>query len=256
MCPRILSHCFNWAKSHGSCSVEFEEEGDKVRVFLRTWDVDTFKRVCVATLDRYSSDPHQEISALGRVVDALGPDVSVASISGGWTVLVEAFCEYLGSGYRQKLIDHPVFDLRLFRRCLERTSSTVFGSLDGLAMTEFIVNRSKGAETRDWMSSRLALKKASLTNDLSMPHLVDVVANIIGVWRLIVSYLKETGRKHDGDCLVVRSSSFWSCWCSIPYPHSLCCVLFQKKGLNRYFYMDQMVRMKFRLLHLLLEICK
>ena len=116
MYPRILSRCFNWAKSHGSCSVEFEEEGDKVRVFLRTWDVDTFKRVCVATLDCYSSDLHQEITALGRMVDALGPDVSVASISGGSTVLVEAFCEYLGSGYRQKLIDYPVFD---------------FGCLDG-----------------------------------------------------------------------------------------------------------------------------
>ena len=89
--------------------MEFEEEGDKVRVFLRTWDVDTFKGVCVASLDRYSSDPHQEVTALGRVVDALGPDVSVASISGGSTVLVEAFCEYLGNGYRQKLIDYPVF---------------------------------------------------------------------------------------------------------------------------------------------------
>ena len=71
----------------------------------------------MATLDRYSSDPHQEITALGRMVDALGPDVSVASISRGSTVLVEAFCEYLGSGYRQKLIDYPVFDLRLFGRC-------------------------------------------------------------------------------------------------------------------------------------------
>ena len=75
-------------------------------------------------------------------------------------------------------------------------------------MTEFIVNRLKGAETRDWVSSRPALKKAILTNDLSMPHLVDVVANIIGFWPLIVSYLKETGRKDDGDSLVVRSSSF------------------------------------------------
>ena len=97
--------------------MEFEEEGDNVRVFLRTWDVDTFKKVCVVTLDRYSSDPHQEISVLGRVVDALGPDVSVASISGCSTVLVEAFCKYLGSGYRQKLIDFPFFDLRLFTRC-------------------------------------------------------------------------------------------------------------------------------------------
>ena len=207
MYPRILSRCLNWARSHGSCSVEFEEEGDKVRVFLRTWDVDTFRRVCVATLDRYSSDPYQEVTALGRVVDAFGSDVAVASIIGGSTVLVEAFSEYLGSGYRQKLIDYPVFDVRLFRRCFQRTSSRVFGSLDGLAMTEFIVNRLKGAETQDWMSSRPALKKAILTNDLSMPHLVDVVANIIGVWPLIVSYLKETGRKDDGDSLVVRSFS-------------------------------------------------
>ena len=184
MYPRILSRFFNWAKLHGGCSVEFEEEGDKVWVFLRTWDVDTFTRVCVASLHRYSSDLHQESSALGRLVDALGPDVSVASISGGSTVLVEAFCEYLGSGYRQKLLDYPVFDFRLFRRRLQRTASSVFRSLDGLAMTEFIVNRLKSAETRDWMSSRPALKKTILTNDLSMPHLVDVVANIIGLLAL------------------------------------------------------------------------
>ena len=191
--------------------MEVEQEGDKVRVYLRTWDVDIFKRVCVATLDCYSSDPHQEISALGRMVDALGLDFSVASISGGSAILVEAFCKYLGSGYRQKLIDYPVFGLRLFRRCLQRTASSVFGSLDGLAMTEFIINRLKGAETRDWMSSRPALKKANLTNDLSMPHLVDVVFNIIGVWPLFVSYLQETGRKDDGDSLVVRSPVFWLC---------------------------------------------
>ena len=152
------------------------------------------------------------------MVDALGPDVSVASISGGLTVLFEAFCEYLGSGYRQKLIDYPVFDLRLFRWCLQRTSSSVFGSLDGLAMTEFIVNRLKGAETRDWMSSRPSLKKAILTNDLSLPHLVDVVANNIGVWPLIVSYLEETGRKDDGDSLVVRSSSLFGRVCALLYP--------------------------------------
>ena len=198
--------------------MDFEEEGDKVRVSLRTWDVDTFKRVCVATLDRYSSDPYQKISVLGRIVDALGPEVSVASISGGSTVLVEAFCEYLGSAYRQKLIDYPVFDLRLIRRCLQRTASSVFGSLEGLAMTEFIVNRLKGADTRDWMSSRPALKKAILTNDLCMPHLVGVIANIIGVWPLIVSYLKETGRKDDGDSLVVRSPSFLVVLVHFPYP--------------------------------------
>ena len=168
---------------------------------------------------------------------------------------MEAYCEYLGNGYRRKLIDYPVFDLRLFRRCLQRTASSVFGSLDGLAMTEFIVNRLKGAKAPDWMSSRPALKKANRTNDLSMPHLVDVVANIIGLWPLIDSYLKETGRKDDGDNLVVRFSSS-GCVGAFSYPYLLCRVLFQKKGNDGYFYLDQMARMKFRLLHFLLEICK
>ena len=179
----------------------------------------------MATLDCYRSSPHQEIEALVRIIDALGPEVSVVSISGGSTILVEAFCKYLGGGYRQKLIDYPSFDIRLLKRCLQRTASGVFGSLDGLAMTEFIVNRLKGAEKRGWMFSRPGLRKAILTNDLDMPQLVDVVANIIVVWPLIVSYLKETGQKDDGDSLVVSSCSF-DCVNAFSYPRLmyLCCL--------------------------------
>ena len=55
------------------------------------------------------------------------------------------------------------------------------------------------------MASCPALRKAIITNDLSIPSLVDVVANFVGVWPLVVSYLKETGRKDDGDSFVVRS---------------------------------------------------
>ena len=218
---RILSRCITWAKSHVSCSVEFDEQGEEVRVFLRIWDRDFFRRVCMATLDRYSSDAHQEVSALGRLLDALVPDVSVVSISGGSTNVVEAFCEYLGSGYRQKLIDYPSFGFRLFKRCLQWTASKAFGSLDGFAMTEVIVNWLKGAETRECMSSRPALRKAIFTNDLDMPHLVDIVAIIIGVWPLIVSYMKETGRKDNGYSLVVRFF-FLDCASSFSY----LCLLF------------------------------
>ena len=124
---------------------------------------------------------------MGRLIDALGPDVSVLSISGGSTILVESFCEYLSSCYRPKPTDYPSFDLRLLKRCLQRTTSSVIGSLDGFAMTEFIVNRLKGAEIRDWTSFCPARKKSFLTNYVGMPHLVDIVANIIGVWPLIVS---------------------------------------------------------------------
>ena len=143
------------------------------------------------------------------------------SISGGSTTLMETLCEYMGSGYCQKLIDYPCFDLRLYKRCLLRTASKMICSLDGYRLTECIVNQLKGAETRDWMSFRHALRKATLTNNLSKPHLVDLVANIIGEWPLIVSsYLEETGRKDDRDSLVVKSSSF-DCICAFSYPCSL-----------------------------------
>ena len=96
--------------------MEFEEEGDKVRVFLRTWNVDTFKRVCVATLDRYSSDPYHEISVFGRIVDALGPDVSVASVSGGSTVLGKPFVNIWAVGIVKNSLT---------------TQFSTFGCLDG-----------------------------------------------------------------------------------------------------------------------------
>ena len=55
------------------------------------------------------------------------------------------------------------------------------------------------------MASRPILRKAIITNHLPMPELVNVFANLVGVWPLIVSYLKETGRKDEGGSLVVRS---------------------------------------------------
>ena len=70
-------------------------------------------------------------------------------------------------------------------------------------MTEFIVTRLKVTENRDWMMSRSSLRHAFITGELSMPSLVEVVSNNVGVWPLIVVYLMETGEKTDGDNLVV-----------------------------------------------------
>ena len=144
---------------------------------------------------------------LAKILDAAGSDTSDVSLHGSPHVLAEAFASYLGSGYRAKLVEYPTFDLRLLKRCLQRSSASVFGSLDPFSMTELVINRLKGAETRNWMASRPALRKAVITSDLSMPCLVDVAANIVEEWPLVVSYLKGTGRKDDGDSLVIRSST-------------------------------------------------
>ena len=172
---------------------------------MRTWERSTFRRVCVAVLNRFSANTSLEAAVFCKVLDAAGPGTAVVSLHGGPYVQAEAFASYLGSGYQAKLVEYPKFDLWLLKRCLQRTASSVFGSLEPFSLTEFVMNRLKGAETRGWMAPRPALRKAIITNGLSMPGLVKVVANIFGVWHLIVSYLKEIGRKDEGDSLVVRS---------------------------------------------------
>ena len=129
---------------------------------------------------------------LGKVLCAIGSGVYLVSISGGSNTLVECYKEYLGSGYMRGLLDYPTFDARLLKRCLQKTASTVFGTLDPFSMTEFIVTHLKGAEHRDWRQSQQYLRRAFETGDLCLPVLVGFVSNIFGVWPLIVSYLKET----------------------------------------------------------------
>ena len=162
---------------------------------VRTWERSTFQSVCVAVLDRFGANTTLEATVLGKILDASGPDAAVVSLHGGPHVLAEAFASYLGSGYQTKLIEYPTFGLRPMKRCLQRTASFVFGSLDPFSLTEFIVNRLKGAETRDWMASRPALRKAIITHDLSMPELVNVVANIVGVWPLMCHTSKRLAAK-------------------------------------------------------------
>ena len=159
MYPRILRKVFTWAKSHGYCGIEFVEQGEHSWVLLRCWDNSQFRRVCLPILDRFSGNVNEEEVVLGRIIDAFGPDVNVVSVQGGPRALVEAYVNFLGGGYQQKLIEYPLFDLRFFKRCLQRTASSVFGTLDPYSMTEFIVNRLKGADSRDWMTSRPAMKK-------------------------------------------------------------------------------------------------
>ena len=149
MYPRILSRVFGRMKAHGHCSIDFEERGSELWRLVRTWERSTFRHVCVAVLSRFSANTTLEATILAKFLDAAGPDTSVVSFHGGSHVLAETFASYWGSGYRAKLLEYPTFDLRLLKRCLQRTAASVFGSLDTFSMTEFVVNHLKGSETRD-----------------------------------------------------------------------------------------------------------
>ena len=113
----------------------------------RTWEMSTFRRVCVAVLNRFGANTTLEATVLGKILDAAGPDTAVVLLHEGRHVVAEASASYLESGYKALLVEYPTFDLRLLKRCLRRTASSVFGSLDPFSLTEFVVNRLKSAET-------------------------------------------------------------------------------------------------------------
>ena len=138
-----------------------------------------------------------------------------------WCPFIECYKEYFGSGYMQGLLDYPTFDVKLLKRCLQKTASTVFGSLDPFLMTKFLVTRLTGAEHCDWMQFRQSIRGAIETSDLSIPGLMDIVSNIIGVCPLIVADLKETGKKGSGDrlavCLFLQLYFSHDCQCLFPF---------------------------------------
>ena len=203
MLPRILTRVVDWVRAHRQFSVEFSTHGSATWVYIRTWKAGEFARVAVAKIDRYYGDANSELAILGKILSAVGSGASLVSLSGGSHTLVECYKEYLGSGYTKTFLDYPIFNVRLLKRGLQKTASIVFGTLDLFSMTEFNVTRLKGAEHRNWMQSRQSLRMAIETGDLSLPGLLDVVSNIIGVWPLIVLYLKETGKRDSGDSNVV-----------------------------------------------------
>ena len=199
MLPRILSRVVVWAKAHHLYSLEFEGRVVGLWAFMRTLERNTFRRVAVAATDHFSSDATHTLSVVGSVVAAVGGSASLIAVFVGSHLLPDTYGEYLGISYSHKLVEYPLFDLGLLKRCLQKVSSSVFGSSDPISMRNFIVTLLKGAEHRDWMMSRSSLRRAIITGELTLPSLLEVVGNIVGVWPLIVVYLKETGRKNDGD---------------------------------------------------------
>ena len=203
MFPRILDRVVEWSKAHKQSGLVFEEHGSHTWVFLRTWRNDDFYRVDAGGIDCYYGDASSQLVILGQVLSAIGGGVSPASNSEVSNTLADCYKGYLGSGYMRGRLECPSFDVKLLKRCLQKTASTVFGTLVPFLMSKFILTRLKGAERRDWMQSRQSLRKAIETGDFSLARLVDIVSNIFEVWLLIVSYPKETGEKDRGDSRVV-----------------------------------------------------
>ena len=82
---------------------------------MRTWEKGTFRRVAVDVAERFAVDATHEKAVLGSVVAAVGGSASLVAISGGSHVLADTYRQFSGSGYSHKLVEYPIFDLRLLK---------------------------------------------------------------------------------------------------------------------------------------------
>ena len=57
--------------------LEFEERGESLWVFMRTWEKGTFRRVAVDVVDRFTVDATHDVAVLGSVVAAVGSSASL-----------------------------------------------------------------------------------------------------------------------------------------------------------------------------------
>ena len=106
MLPKNLSRVVGWAKAHHFYSLEFDERGESLWAFVRTWEKGTLRRFAVSVADRFAVDATHELLVLGSVVSAVGDSASLVAVSGGSHVLGDTYMDYLGSGYSHKLVEY------------------------------------------------------------------------------------------------------------------------------------------------------
>ena len=135
MLPRILTPVVDWVVAHRQFSVEFENHGFSNWVFIRTWKSTKFVQVAVAIIDRLYDDPSSELAILGEILCPMGSGVLITSLCGGSRTLVDCDNEYLGSGYTKTLVDYTFSVVQLLKRCLQKTASVVFRTLDPHSVT-------------------------------------------------------------------------------------------------------------------------
>ena len=166
-----------------------------------------FWRVCEAVNNKFFFEALVEFGIIGQILVSTDATFPVVLIVEGSSLLDEDYAAHIDSGNKQKLIDFSIFILRLQKRCLRMSSSSVFASLNGFSMTLYLVTCLKVVKNRDWMMSRTALRRAIITWDLSMPGLLEVLTIMVGIGPPIVSYLKETGKVDKEDSLVVQKKT-------------------------------------------------
>ena len=135
MHSRILTRIVEWVKTHEFCGVEFLERGEKIWVCVRSWEATVLCRLCAVVLDSYSSDCKQEVAILARVIDAVGPDVSVVYVYGGAHAFLDAFTSFSVNGCYQKLVECPMFHQHLFKGSIQGTVSSAFETFDLFSIT-------------------------------------------------------------------------------------------------------------------------
>ena len=71
MFSRILLNVVSWVEVCGQFSVEYEEAFKDTLVLVRTWDWDTFQRVCRVVLSKYIGGSSRNAAVLWQLLSVV-----------------------------------------------------------------------------------------------------------------------------------------------------------------------------------------
>ena len=213
MYHRSLLHLSGFWIDWGSrdCSVEFEELAAETWLFLRA-DVEKdrvplrFSFVLPCSVDLVATQPLR-LLCWGRLLMLLA-------------LISPSFLSMAGHTYSQKILSitwavNTVQKLWNTPYLISVCSSVASSGQLRLCLVASTRSQRRNFWLTVWRVLRLATEWrfalnsgwAIFTNEISLTGLVDVVAKIvIRLWPLVLSYLKETDQKDEGDRLVVRTS--------------------------------------------------
>ena len=115
--------------------------------------------VSVAVMETFAINATNELSILCQILSCVDATVPIVSNIGGSTLINDIYSTYLGSENQRKLIEFPIFSFCLLKRCTQKSSSSVFGSMDAFSLIELVVTRLMMAVNWNWMMSRKVLRE-------------------------------------------------------------------------------------------------
>ena len=163
--PRVLRFVIRCVKTCGFFSLDFEERGDGLQFFVRSWDQNRVIRVCVCVEPLGQVFPEAELRCISRILSCFSVKFRPLMMSGVSSLVCSFYND--ANKKRGKLLSYVEYSEETFKIQVQRLSGLVFGLVDPFTLLEFLVWKLRSARDETWMLPLTSPSEAPVTKSTS-----------------------------------------------------------------------------------------